>query len=63
MATTVAFTHLNGCGQSGASTAEDLITFGANSDWHQEIFTYARDYANQVRLDYQSFCRATQELG
>jgi uncharacterized protein (DUF2252 family) len=63
MAKTVAFAHLNGCGKSGASTAEDLITFGANSDWHQEIFTYARDYANQVRLDYQSFCRATQELG
>jgi uncharacterized protein (DUF2252 family) len=62
MAQTTAFAHLHGSGKSGAAIAQELIDFGHNLDWQQEVLIYARNYARQVELDYQNFCKATQNL-
>lgn len=62
MAQTTAFVHLHGSGKSGAAIAQELIDFGHNLDWQQEVLIYARNYARQVEIDYQNFCKATQNL-
>jgi uncharacterized protein (DUF2252 family) len=62
MAKVTAFTHLQGSGKLGAAITTDLVTFGANLDWQQDLLNYAANYANQVQLDYQGFCQATQDL-
>jgi uncharacterized protein (DUF2252 family) len=62
MAQTTAFAHLHGSGKSGAAIAQDSIDFGHNLDWQQEVLTYASNYARQVELDYQDFCKLTQDL-
>jgi uncharacterized protein (DUF2252 family) len=58
----VAFAHLHSSGKMGAAIDRDLIEFGRNLDWHQEILNYATNYARQVRIDYQDFCKATSNL-
>ncbi len=55
MAQVTAAAHLHGSSKLGASSAADLITFGSNLDWQQQILIYAENYAKQVRLDYHSF--------
>lgn len=59
MAEVTAFAHLHGSGKMGAATAQNLIDFGKNLDWQQEVLIYAKNYARQVRLDYQDFCKLT----
>jgi uncharacterized protein (DUF2252 family) len=55
MAQVTAAAHLHGSGKLGASSAEDLITFGSNLDWQQQILIYAKNYADRVRSDYHQF--------
>jgi uncharacterized protein (DUF2252 family) len=55
MAQVTAATHLHSSGKLGASSAEDLITFGSNLDWQQQILIYAKNYADRVRSDYHQF--------
>jgi uncharacterized protein (DUF2252 family) len=55
MAQVTAAAHLHGSGKLGASSAEDLITFGSNLDWQQQILIYAKNYAERVRSDYHQF--------
>ncbi len=62
MAKVTAFAHLHGSGKFGAATAQDLIRFGNQLDWQQQIVIYASNYAKQVQIDYQVFCQATQDL-
>jgi uncharacterized protein (DUF2252 family) len=62
MGEVTAFAHLHGSGKSGAAIAQALIDFGSNVDWQQEVLNYANNYASQVQIDYQSFCKATQDL-
>jgi uncharacterized protein (DUF2252 family) len=58
----VAFAHLHSSGKMGAAIDLDPIEFGRNLDWHQEILNYATNYAQQVRVDYQDFCKAVSTL-
>jgi hypothetical protein len=70
MAKITAFAHLHGSGKLGsvivgiASPKEDrdLITFGQNLAWQQDVLIYANNYTRQVQIDYQDFCKATQDL-
>jgi uncharacterized protein (DUF2252 family) len=62
MAEVTAFAHLHSSGKLGAATAQDLIDYGQNLGWHQEVLSYASNYADQVRLDYQDFYKATQDI-
>jgi uncharacterized protein (DUF2252 family) len=62
MGEVTAYTHLHGSGKFGAAVAQDLISFGRNLEWQQAVLIYADRYAQQVQLDYQDFCQATQDL-
>ncbi len=62
MGEVTAFVHLHGNGKLGASIAQELMDFGQNTDWQQDVLIYANSYARQVQLDYQAFCQATQDL-
>ncbi len=62
MSRVTASAHLHGCGRSGAASTEDLIDYGHNLTWQQDVLSYARNYARQVQLDYRSFCESTQSL-
>ncbi len=57
-----ALAHLHGSGKLGAAPAEDLISFGQNFDWQEQVLNYAINYVSKVQLDYQDFCKATQSL-
>jgi uncharacterized protein (DUF2252 family) len=56
MALVTASAHLHGSGKSGAAIADELMVFGAHSDWQEQILSYASEYAKQVQQDYQDFC-------
>jgi uncharacterized protein (DUF2252 family) len=60
MAEITAFTHLHGSGKLGAASAQDLIDFGRNLDWQQQVLNYALNYVKQVQLDFEYFCQATK---
>jgi uncharacterized protein (DUF2252 family) len=62
MAEVTASAHLHGSGKLGASIDRDLIDFGNNLDWQQKVLTYANNYARQVQIDYEYFCKAIQNL-
>jgi uncharacterized protein (DUF2252 family) len=62
MAEVTAFAHLNSSGKLGATIERDLIAFGTRLDWQKEVLFYTVKYAQQVQLDYQDFCQATQDL-
>ena len=54
--------HLHGSGKFGAAVVQDLINFGRDLEWQSKVLIYADLYARQVQLDYQDFCKATQDL-
>jgi uncharacterized protein (DUF2252 family) len=56
MALVTASAHLHGSGKSGAAIADELMAFGAHSDWQVQVLSYASEYAKQVQQDYQNFC-------
>jgi uncharacterized protein (DUF2252 family) len=62
MAKVTAFAHLHGSSKLGAAIATDLMAFGANLAWQQDVIDYAANYAKQVKIDYQDFRQATQDL-
>jgi uncharacterized protein (DUF2252 family) len=62
MADVTACAHLHGSAKYGAAIITDLIAFGHQLDWREDVLNYASDYAKQVQLDYQLFCQATQDL-
>ena len=62
IAQATALAHLHGSGKLGAATTQDLIDFGQSSDWQEQVSNYAINYVSQVQLDYQDFCKATQDL-
>jgi uncharacterized protein (DUF2252 family) len=61
MAQVTAAAHLHSSNKLGGSSAADLITFGSNLDWQQQILIYAKNYADRVRLDYHDFCLNERE--
>jgi uncharacterized protein (DUF2252 family) len=61
MARVTASAHLHGSGKFGATSTADLIAYGYDLTWQQDLLNYARNYARQVQLDYRSFCQATED--
>lgn len=54
-----AWGHLRSGGRQGSSIADELIAFGQQPDaWQGPLLTYARQYAQQVRADYKTYCQA-----
>jgi uncharacterized protein (DUF2252 family) len=60
MARVTASAHIHGSGKFGAASTTDLIAYGYDLTWQQDLLNYARNYAVQVQLDYRSFCQATE---
>jgi uncharacterized protein (DUF2252 family) len=60
MAKITAAAHLHSSDKLGAASTEDLISFGYNLNWQQQILIYAQNYADRVRVDYNDFCRAIE---
>ncbi len=54
--------HLHGSSKFGAAVVGDLINFGRNLEWQSKVLIYADRKDRQVQLDYQDFCKATQDL-
>jgi uncharacterized protein (DUF2252 family) len=60
MAKITAAAHLHSSNKLGAASSHDLISFGHNLDWQQQILIYAQNYADRVRVDYDEFCRGIE---
>ena len=56
MAVLTASAHLRGVSRKGACSADELIEFGSNSNWIQELIQYAVNYKTKSINDYKEFC-------
>jgi uncharacterized protein (DUF2252 family) len=55
MASLAASAQLRSAGRQGSATADDLIAFGSDNEWHEKLISYAQHYAKQVKKDYKDF--------
>ena len=55
MAMLTASAQLRSSGRQGAATADELIAFGLNNQWQEELLNYAIAYTAQVKTDYKAF--------
>lgn len=63
MAEVTAWSHLRGGGRQGSAIADAMIEFaGQSSQWQGPLLDYARDRAQQVTTDFQTF-RAAWNAG
>lgn len=53
----VAWSHLRTSGRQGSAIADELINFASKSKWKNEVIEYARTYSQQVKKDWQEFCK------
>ncbi|GAC1677371.1 MAG: DUF2252 domain-containing protein [Ktedonobacteraceae bacterium] len=58
IARVVAWGQLRGAGRQGVANALDLSKFASAKRWEENLLTYARFYARQVRADFEEFCGA-----
>jgi uncharacterized protein (DUF2252 family) len=61
MAILTASAQLRSSGRQGSAAADELISFGEDNSWHQILFDYAANYANQVKKDYQTYMKDYKE--
>jgi uncharacterized protein (DUF2252 family) len=57
MAMLTASAQLRSAGRQGSANADELIAFGQNTSWHQQLLDYASNYSVQVKQDYRSFLK------
>jgi uncharacterized protein (DUF2252 family) len=55
--------QLRSSGRQGSAIADELIAFGNDTHWQQDIIKYAQHYSSQVKRDYQSFLRVYNKGG
>ncbi len=55
MAMLTASAHLRSVGRKGSCTADELIAFGNDVKWQQELINYATSYKKKVINDYNEF--------
>lgn len=55
MAVLTASSHLRASGHRGAAIADELMAFGGELSWQEEILSYAVEYAFQVKRHYDDF--------
>ncbi|HEY2582948.1 MAG TPA: DUF2252 family protein [Mucilaginibacter sp.] len=58
MAVLTASAQLRSGGRQDSSIADELIAYGKNNQWQETILKYAKQYAKQVKKDYQEFVKA-----
>ncbi len=52
MAMLTASSQLRSSGRQGSAIADDLIVFGSDESWQEQVLNYAIEYAHQVKKDY-----------
>lgn len=55
MAMLAASSQIRSSGREGSAIADDLIVFGQNTNWQEDLIRYAREYSRQVKKDYRQF--------
>jgi uncharacterized protein (DUF2252 family) len=55
MALLTASAQLRSAGRQGAALPDELIAFGGDHHWQQNLLDYAAEYAEQVKKDYQAY--------
>jgi uncharacterized protein (DUF2252 family) len=58
MGRVTAWSQLRSGGRQGSAIADELIALGGRAGWSGEVLRYAREYARQVRSDWQTFAKA-----
>lgn len=62
MGRVTAWSQLRSGGRQGSATADELIAFGVRAGWQGEVLRYGREYARQVRSDWQVFVKAGETV-
>jgi len=57
MAILAASAHLRSAARKGASTPDELMTFGNSDSWHNEIMSYSREYSKRVKAYHYEFIK------
>jgi uncharacterized protein (DUF2252 family) len=57
MAMLTASAHLRGVGRKGSCSADELVSFGQNTNWHTGLINYSVGYKKKVIQDYKEFKR------
>lgn len=55
MAALTASAHIRSSGRKGSAIADELIEFGKDTKWQQELINYAFNYAKKVKKDFKLF--------
>lgn len=55
MAKLTASAQLRSGGREGSAIADEMIEFGTDDKWQDQVITYAKNYAKQVKKDYMEF--------
>ncbi|MBB5635128.1 uncharacterized protein (DUF2252 family) [Pedobacter cryoconitis] len=55
MASLTAYSHLRSSGRKGSAIADELIEFGQQQDWQEQLIDYAFNYSKRVKKDYKIF--------
>ncbi|WP_448701486.1 DUF2252 domain-containing protein [Mucilaginibacter sp. AW1-3] len=57
MAALSASAHLRSSGRQGSAITDDLMAFGDNGSWQDELIKYSKNYAKQAKEDYKKFLK------
>jgi uncharacterized protein (DUF2252 family) len=57
MALLTASAQIRSSGRQGSAIADDLIAFAADPHWQKPLLQYAKQYAEKVKGDYESFVK------
>lgn len=55
MALLTASAQLRSAGRQGSALPDELIAFGKDQHWQQNLLDYSKEYAGQIKKDYQSY--------
>ncbi len=61
MALLTASSQLRSSGRQGSAISDELIAYGQNNQWQEEVLNYSLKYARQVKKDYKQFTVAYNE--
>ena len=56
MAILTASAQLRSSGRQGSATTDELIAFGNNKKWQEQLLNYSLKYKMQVEKDYKEYC-------
>ena len=61
MAMLTASSQLRSSGRQHSAIADELIAFGQNDQWQDQILKYTLEYSHQIKKDYMLFLKDFKE--